>query len=672
VKRFDTSFPTPYKGLSLFLTIAVSCFLISASAQNPFLDSLKKELKKSPENDTLLYKLDFQFAQYYYGQSKTDSAMFYIEKAHHSARRMQYADGLADYHHFMAVFSKQQQLLDTAMMHARKELTWALQAADKNRLVYAYNDVGNMHIYFGNGDSATINLLKGLPIAEKYKNLRLAANISFNLSAAYNMIDNYTASRDYAEKSHHIASAIKDSTYIFHSLYNWATQESKLGNIDSALTMFERCAYLAKKLTCDGCLADVYNNIGEILYNQNRFAQSLRQYDKMARIVKELNDPQYDLYLHMNRGNTLTALGNYRQANEDLIKAQILGMQLEANFELSQIFLFRSELAEKTNDFEKALDFRKKSDSLKAMIANDKSLKDIHRLEIQYQTAEKDRSIAEQKVRLAERQTAIRKKDLINTGLFIGCLLLAAIAFLAYRNVRHRQRLSEKERELHQQKINELEKQRQLIAAQSLMKGQEEERSRMARDLHDGVGGLLSGVKLGLSTMKGNVFLSEENARTVTTIIGQLDSSINELRRVSHNMMPEALIKYGLKEALENYCEGLDQSGQLNVRLQTYGLEERMAQDTEIIVYRIIQELLNNVIKHAEAKQVLVQLIRQADRFALTVEDDGKGFDINSPDYKSGAGLQNIQARAGYLNGTIDVRTRPGEGTSVTIEGILN
>lgn len=172
--------------------------------------------------------------------------------------------------------------------------------------------------------------------------------------------------------------------------------------------------------------------------------------------------------------------------------------------------------------------------------------------------------------------------------------------------------------------------------------------------------------------MSGNVFLSEENARAVNNIIGQLDNSINELRRVSHNMMPEALIKYGLKEALENYCERIDHSGQLNVRLQTYGLERRMEQDTEIVLYRIVQELLTNVIKHAEAKVVLIQLVRETDKISLTVEDNGKGFDINSTLEKKGAGLQNIQARAGYLNGIVDIRTSPGEGTSVTIEGTVN
>ena len=169
--------------------------------------------------------------------------------------------------------------------------------------------------------------------------------------------------------------------------------------------------------------------------------------------------------------------------------------------------------------------------------------------------------------------------------------------------------------------------------------------------------------------MKGNVFLSEENAHSFNNVISQLDQSIAELHRVSHNMMPEALVKYGLKEALENYCENLNLTGNINVQLQIYHMEERMDQSTEIILYRIIQELLNNVIKHAEAKNVLIQLVRKEDHFNLTVEDDGDGFDINEIENKTGAGLSNIKARAEYLNGNVDIVSKKGEGTSVNIEG---
>src|SRR5690606_16151378 len=198
------------------------------------------------------------------------------------------------------------------------------------------------------------------------------------------------------------------------------------------------------------------------------------------------------LYLYMNRGNTLAALRRYQQADNDLAEAQRIGEELKANFELGQVFLFRSELSEKTRDFQKALHFLKKADTLKSTIANEQSLKEIQRLEVQYQTAAKDKTLAEQKAVLAMRQAALRKKDMVNTVLIMGCLLLTGLILLVYKHVRNRQKLHAKEQELNRQKINELEKERKLVAAQSLMKGQEEERSRLAKDLHDGVGGLLS------------------------------------------------------------------------------------------------------------------------------------------------------------------------------------
>jgi signal transduction histidine kinase len=169
--------------------------------------------------------------------------------------------------------------------------------------------------------------------------------------------------------------------------------------------------------------------------------------------------------------------------------------------------------------------------------------------------------------------------------------------------------------------------------------------------------------------MKGNSYLPEQSAQSLGSVILQLDQSISELRRVSHNMMPEALIRYGLREALENYCANLTISGGIKVQLQTYGMEERLEQSTEIVLYRIVQELLNNVVRHARAGNVLLQLIRKQDRFSLTVEDDGIGFDSKTSNCQTGAGIANVKARAEYLGGTVDIHSAPGQGTSVNIEG---
>ena len=291
----------------------------------------------------------------------------------------------------------------------------------------------------------------------------------------------------------------------------------------------------------------------------------------------------------------------------------------------------------------------------------------INEMENRYQAQKKQDSIATLQKSNDLQQSQLRQKATQNIALITVSILLLAVAVLSYINYRNKTRLYQQQKTLHIQKISELEKEKKLLAAQAMMKGQEDERSRLARDLHDGVGGLLSGVRLSMSTMKGNMFLPEESARSFEKVLAQLDQSITELRRVSHNMMPEALIKYGLKEALENYCENLDASGNVRVQLQTYGMEERMEQSTEIVIYRIVQELLNNVLKHAGADFVLVQLVREGERFSLTVEDNGKGFDSSL--VKGGSGIANIKARIDYLNGSMDITSKPGEGTSVYLEG---
>jgi two-component system, NarL family, sensor kinase len=210
------------------------------------------------------------------------------------------------------------------------------------------------------------------------------------------------------------------------------------------------------------------------------------------------------------------------------------------------------------------------------------------------------------------------------------------------------------------------EKEKQILAMDSIIQGQEIERSRMARDLHDGLGGMLSGIKLNLSSMKGNMMIHENDAQLFNKSIVQLDNAITEMRRVAHNMMPEALLKFGLTEAVQDYCDGISESNLVKMKFTQLGLNTAIEKPTEVILYRIIQELSNNAIKHATAKIIFIQLNKHEQGLTLTVEDDGKGFDANKT--TKGDGLQNVQSRVDYLKGTMEINSKLGEGSSFTIE----
>jgi signal transduction histidine kinase len=243
---------------------------------------------------------------------------------------------------------------------------------------------------------------------------------------------------------------------------------------------------------------------------------------------------------------------------------------------------------------------------------------------------------------------------------------------LGYRNIRHRQQLAKQQDELNRQRIRELEKDKQLVAVDSLLKGQEEERSRLAKDLHDGLGGLLSGVKFSLSNMKDNLIITPDNMAVFERSLDMLDASIRELRRVAHNMMPEMLTKFGLDEALKEYCNTVNATKLLSVKYQSVGMSPaeagRLEKATEIIIYRIIQELLNNVLKHAAASEAFIQVIRENNRLGIVVEDNGKGFDTRILEESKGAGWVNIRSRVEYLKGQLDIHAEPGKGTLVNME----
>lgn len=313
-----------------------------------------------------------------------------------------------------------------------------------------------------------------------------------------------------------------------------------------------------------------------------------------------------------------------------------------------------AEIEGKLGNYKSAAEYLTLQMNLADSISNEKSKINANFLNIQYQTAQKEAQIKLQ-------QAALRQKNTINYVLAGSALALAVIIFLLYRNYTNRQKLQ-------QQRIAELETEKQLLATQSLLKGQEDERSRIAKDLHDGLGGLLSGVKLQLGAMKGNLILTEENGIAFNRVLNNLEESIAEMRRVAHNMMPETLLRFGLPQALEDYSSSLSHQQAFTIQCEFRGMEKRLDSSTEVVVYRIVQELINNAVKHSGASAILVQIMRHdEERLNITVEDNGKGFDPKFTGSDT-AGLRNISSRVKYLNGKMDIQSEPGNGTSVYIE----
>lgn len=330
--------------------------------------------------------------------------------------------------------------------------------------------------------------------------------------------------------------------------------------------------------------------------------------------------------------------------------------------ELKQVLMKdKAEALAALKNFEKAFftykDYTKLKDSLhKTEIDNH-----IKELDVKYQTATREKEI----IKLSS-QKKIQRYLLY--FLLIVLVLGAITSFNAYRNIRNKKKLAEQALEIQNQKVRELEKDRQIVASHAVLEGEEKERSRLAKDLHDGLGGLLSGVKLKLSSIKGNYFVSQESSEQFELAVNLLDNSIKELRRVAHNMMPEALIKFGLKDALQDFCNCVSTDKALNIRFHAFGEYSKLEQIHEISVYRIALELINNALKHANATEIIVQLVLDQQRIYLSIQDNGTGFDINKVNALTSSGLKNIRARVETFNGRLDIDSQPGKGTEIGVE----
>ncbi|HCM35851.1 histidine kinase [Chryseobacterium sp.] len=241
-------------------------------------------------------------------------------------------------------------------------------------------------------------------------------------------------------------------------------------------------------------------------------------------------------------------------------------------------------------------------------------------------------------------------------------IVLIALLLYAYRQRVH----SLKQRdELHALAMEKEKQNLKISTLTALLEGQEQERGRLARDLHDGLGGLLSGTKLQLS------YLDPHKTQTIqegiSKSIGQIDGAVEELRRVAHNLMPDLLMKYGLEVAIQEFASRMS-NATLNIHTEFIKYSNSISQDKQLLLYRIIQELVNNVIKHADASEIIIQISEEENVLNLTVEDDGKGFDHAALDMRKIAGFHNIESRVQFLKGTMNIISELNVGTSIELQ----
>src|SRR5690606_5902538 len=317
-----------------------------------------------------------------------------------------------------------------------------------------------------------------------------------------------------------------------------------------------------------------------------------------------------------------------------------------------------AKVAEKKEDYRSALKYYKNYLSYYKQQFDKEKMASSKELEVKYST-----ELKEQKLIMLEEQVAHRKKlNLIYILLLLTIFIALIFLFLAYRQ---RSKSLKQQQRLHLMELDNIKQEHKISLLSAMIEGQENERGRIARDLHDGLGGLLSGLKIELSGGK-TLPTIENTQKLIRNGLLRIDQAVDELRRISRNMMPEILLHYGLEEAMKEYCQSLKRSG-VNITCQVFNYQNNLSKNKQVVVYRIAQELVNNAIKYAKSSHILVELRQEQEHLSLIVEDDGIGFDIGLAKQKKGSGLQNIEARAVFLNGTLQIDSSPETGTSTVL-----
>ena len=258
---------------------------------------------------------------------------------------------------------------------------------------------------------------------------------------------------------------------------------------------------------------------------------------------------------------------------------------------------------------------------------------------------------------IEEQQNRLAKNKIVLSGVIALIILGGLLAYTQYRRYQWKQEARMRTAVLKQQEE----------ATKAVIEAEEAERQRIAKDLHDGVGQMISAAKMNLSAYEANgYFKNEEEKQNFEKIIALVDESCKEVRTVSHNMLPNALLKNNLSSAIQEFIDKLDHK-KLQVHLYTQGLEERLDSNVEMVLYRVIQECVNNVIKHANADTLDISILREDGSITGTIEDNGKGFNTHDLVNSDGIGLKNIRTRIEYLKGTVDFDSSPGKGTLVAL-----
>jgi len=539
---------------------------------------------------------------------------------------------------------------DLALKNIELSINYYKKANNLKQVALSTMNKGNLSLWQGDYKAASKIYFDALKITEKNKFSFQTALLYKNIGVLFSNQEKHKEALKYANKSLQIFESLKDDEQIALILINIGNCYFNQYDANNALKYYIKAADVSRKISNYDNLSFVYNNIGSVYIEDKKDTLKGLEYLKKSIIIrKKSNDLNGLIFSYNNIANVYIGLKKYDLAEEYMLLARKMAVISKNKFELAESYKLLSFLNESKQDFKLALHYQKLYKTQKDSLINEKNNKDILELETKYQTEKKEKLILEQ-------QALVKQKN--------NWLILAAgivvIGFLLFRNFRVKSNLQKEQLEL----------ENKLLEEQSNYKIQEQ-RLEISRELHDNVGSQLTFIISILDNLKNSPVKFEEAIdKKIDTLSNFASKSIAELRDTIWVLNAKQLSLSELKSRMLNFVKDASES----VDMVQFNFDFEISEDLQlsskqaINMYRVLQEILNNTLKHANASVIFVVINQIGNKLEIEISDNGTGFDYEAKKKKS-FGLTNIQNRIQEINGDLKVHSTPEKGTiySITI-----
>ena len=514
-------------------------------------------------------------------------------------------------------------------------------------------------------DSALVAFGQVRDMAEDMNNVEFQVRSAIGAAAVFIELRESDLARTYYQRAIRLSQSIKNRRLENNAWYGIGVTHQIDENLDSALFYYNKTEVLFNEEKNKEMVASLLSNIGSLHYLKEEYDLAIAKSYKSSKLNEELKNFRVVGFDYRRMAMSFNKLESFDSAKIYANRAYGIADSLRYLDDARSVLTLLSEIARNEGEFDEATEYRNKTDSLARVIYVDGKNDEILELKAKVMTASLALESEKQK-NLALQQ---RKYKTIILGVSI---ILVVAAFIIIYVIDQRRKnikaLADKNEEINRQQIDELLQKQEIASLQGVLEGQETERRRVAIDLHDRLGGILSMVKLHFSVVTESLSKDDQAHAKFMKASDLLDQATGEVRSISHNLLSGVLMKFGLVPALEDLKDKISQTGKLKVTLYSNELNNVLSAEQELQLYRIVQELISNILKHSQAKEANIQLTKGDESVNLIVEDDGIGFDLKAVNKKTGIGLSNLKARVAKLNGNFHIDSGRGAGTTISID----